>query len=194
PVQSGSDSILKRMSRRCSTTEYTDLAAAARAAIPALTITTDVIVGFPGESDSEWAETMAFAEDIGFGHMHIFAYSPRQGTKAAGLSGQVPGPRKRERSRELHHLAATMKRDHLHRFVGDTRAVLWEGQGEPTADGQRRWFGYTDNYLRVETSVPAGCDLENRITPARLDRLVTSANSAGPLDLRLAVTPSAILD
>ncbi|WP_428265816.1 tRNA (N(6)-L-threonylcarbamoyladenosine(37)-C(2))-methylthiotransferase MtaB [Haliangium sp.] len=190
PLQSGSDRILQRMARRSSTRDFTALVEDARAAIPDLTVTTDMIVGFPGEGEAEWAETMAYVDGIGFAHVHIFPYSPREGTTAARLDGQVPGPVKRERSRQMHALAADMKRAHLARFAGQTREVLWEGEGEPRAAGTsttgatatdtggaveagaapawHRFGGYTDNYLRVETAVPAGVSLDNRITPARL--------------------------
>jgi threonylcarbamoyladenosine tRNA methylthiotransferase MtaB len=171
PLQSGSDSVLKRMSRRCSTDDYAALADAARAAIPDLTLTTDLIVGFPGETEAEWRDTVRFVDRIGFGHMHIFSFSPRDGTKAARLSGQLRGDVKRARSRELHELAARMKRDHLAGFVGSEREVLWEGAGDPLPDGRLAWTGYTDNYLRVRTEVAAPADLENVIAPARLKQV-----------------------
>ena len=72
---------------------------------------------------------------------------------------------------EMHAIAARMKAQHLSRYVGATRPVLWEGPGRGGDNGQARWLGYTDHYLRVETNAPAHLDLENRITPARLDRL-----------------------
>jgi threonylcarbamoyladenosine tRNA methylthiotransferase MtaB len=173
PMQSGSDSVLARMARRSSTQSFAALVEAARAAIPDLTLTTDLIVGFPGETEAEWGETLAYVQRIGFGHVHVFTYSPREGTRAALLSEQVPAPVKRARGRALHELAASMKQAHLGRFVGQTRAVLWEGVGEPIAPagGEPAWHrftGYTDNYLRVETAVPAGVALENRVTTARL--------------------------
>lgn len=171
PLQSGSDAVLRRMARRSSTRSFAELVARARAAIADLTLTTDVIVGFPGETQAEWAETMDFVRSMGFGHMHIFPYSPREGTRAARLPGQVASAIKRERSRELHALAADMKAAHLVRFVGQVRQVLWEGKGEVVASptgGRRHYTGYTDNYLSVETLVPEGQCLKNRITGARL--------------------------
>jgi threonylcarbamoyladenosine tRNA methylthiotransferase MtaB len=183
PLQSGSDSVLARMARRSSTASFDALVEEARAAIPDLTLTTDLIVGFPGETEAEWAETLAYVQRIGFGHMHVFTYSPREGTRAARLPDPVPAPVQRARSRAMHELAASMKQAHLERFVGHSRAVLWEGEGEPIAAGEavaaaapasggapawQRFTGYTDNYLRVETAVPAGVALENRVTPARL--------------------------
>lgn len=168
PLQSGADEVLKRMSRRCSTASFARLVDDARAAIPDLTVTTDLIVGFPGETDDEWARTLDYARRIGFGHMHIFSFSPREGTKAARLAGQLRGDVKRARSRELHQLAAAMKAEHLARFVGSRRPVLWESRGDTDADGRVTWSGYTDNYLRVVTRTDAGLELENEITSAHL--------------------------
>ncbi len=171
PLQSGSDSTLRRMARRCDTASYAQLIEAARAAIPDLTLTTDLIVGFPGETEAEWAATVDFVQRIGFGHIHIFAFSPRQGTTAARLREQIPGEIKHARSRQLHTLAAVIKSDHLARYSGQTRPVLWEGPGELLPDGRRRWSGYTDNYLRVETIASPSSDLENQIFPVLLRRL-----------------------
>ncbi|RME86340.1 MAG: tRNA (N(6)-L-threonylcarbamoyladenosine(37)-C(2))-methylthiotransferase MtaB [Caldilineae bacterium] len=168
PLQSGCDSTLRRMARRCDTASYVALVEAARAAIPDLTLTTDLIVGFPGETEAEWAATVEFVQRIGFGHMHIFTYSPRQGTAAARMKGQVDAKVKRERSRQMHAIAARMKAEHLRRFQHDVREVLWEGPGEPLSDGRVRWSGYTDNYLRVYALGPAGESWENQITPVRL--------------------------
>jgi len=180
PMQSGCDAVLKRMSRRCSTADYARLVDAARAAIPDLTVTTDLIVGFPGESANEWRSTIQFVESIGFGHMHIFPFSPRSGTKAARLSGQLRGDVKRARSRELHALAAEMKAAHLARFAGSERPVLWEGAGD-VADGGVTWSGYTDNYLRAVATAPAGVDLENRVTAALLGSVDGEALIARPM-------------
>jgi len=171
PLQSGSDRILRRMARRYTTAAYARLIAEARAAIPDFNLTTDLIVGFPGEGDEEWEQTVDFVQQIGFGHMHIFTYSPREGTAAARMPGQIPGDVKRARSRQLHAIAARMKAQMLGRSVGATRSVLWEGPGESLPSGELRWTGYTENYLRVETTTPAGLNLENRILPVQLSGL-----------------------
>jgi threonylcarbamoyladenosine tRNA methylthiotransferase MtaB len=178
PLQSGCDGVLRRMGRRCDTRCYETLVCDARAAISGLTLTTDVIVGFPGETDSEWAQTMAFVERIGFGHLHIFAYSPRDGTAAARMPDPVPPDVKRSRSRQLHALGERMKAEHLERFVGQTRPVLWETRSSTASParehgaggGSATWSGYTDNYLRVEIAAAGVDDLRNRITPALLNR------------------------
>ena len=163
PIQSGADSVLRRMSRRCRTAEFRELVAAARERVPGFNVTTDIIVGFPGESDAEWQQTLAFAEAMQFGHIHIFAYSPRAGTKAAGMSGQLPREVKRARSQQLHGLAARSRRLVLERAVGQEYAVLVEGR-DGDAD---RWGGYTPNFLRVEVADDGAGELENRILRVR---------------------------
>ncbi len=171
PLQSGCDSTLRRMGRRCDTDTFAGLAAAARVAIPDLSLTSDLMVGFPGETEAEWTATVAFVQEIGFAHLHVFAFSPRQGTAAARMRGQVVNVDKRRRSQQLHELAAGMKAAHLKRYLGQTRPVLWEREGTLQPDGRRCWTGYTDNYLAVETAVPPTSHLTNRITPALLTTL-----------------------
>jgi threonylcarbamoyladenosine tRNA methylthiotransferase MtaB len=168
PLQSGSDALLKRMARRCDRASYRSLVRAARAAIPGLMLTTDIIVGFPGESEQDFAQTLDLAQEIGFAHLHVFPYSPREGTAAARMSGQIDAATKQRRSRRMRALSASSRAALLTRSVGSVRPVLWEGPGEPEQSGQRRWTGLTDNYLRVETRVPAGRELEGKITPSRL--------------------------
>ncbi len=169
PLQSGSDAVLRRMARRCSRDEYRRLVAELRNSIDGLVITTDVIVGFPGESDEEWRHSIDFVREIGFAHVHAFSYSRREGTTAARLPGQVDRASKRRRSLELRELAAEMKAEHLGEFAGTARTVLWEGEGEIMAAGTRRHFGYTDNYLRVVTEVAADRpSLENTVTVTEL--------------------------
>ena len=168
PLQSGSDRILRRMARRYTTTDYARLVAMARSTIPDFNLTTDLIVGFPGESEEDWARTVAFVQEIAFGHIHIFTYSLRKGTPAARLPGQLPGELKRARSREIHAIAARMKAETLARHTGTLHHVLWEGPGELLNSGKVRWSGYTENYLRVETIQPASIALENHILPVRL--------------------------
>ncbi len=161
PMQSGSDDVLRRMARRNTTAELEQLIADARAARDDVTITTDVIVGFPGETDAHWRETVDTVERIGFGHIHIFTYSVREGTTAARMPGHLPTAVKKARSRELHAIAARMKRAHLERFVGDTRDVLFEGDGAG---------GYTDNYLRVTVDAALGhCIAATRIVGVSTD-------------------------
>ena len=171
PLQSGSDSVLRRMSRRCKTADFEALISEARRTVADFNITTDIIVGFPGESDDEWRQTVQFTEQLRFGHVHVFAYSQRAGTKAASLPGQLDKRVKKLRSRELHALAARHKRETLSAYLGRDFPVLWEGKGELMGDGRRRFGGYTPNMLRVVTDVASDEFLTNRICLTRLDAL-----------------------
>jgi threonylcarbamoyladenosine tRNA methylthiotransferase MtaB len=186
PLQSGSDAVLKRMARRCRTAEFAELAGRLRAAVPDINLTTDLIVGFPGESETEWAETLAFVEAIGFGNIHIFAFSPRAGTAAAAMPNPVHGDVKKARGRVLHQLAEQQKRETLKRFVGREFPVLWEGT-KTGMDGQTEIHGYTPHYVRVGMAAENGTDLGYRITTARLLRLADSGDYllAEPVDAAL---------
>lgn len=168
PLQSGSDSVLRRMARRCKTEEFSEIVSDLRAAIPHFNITTDIIVGFPGETEQEWRESFGFIENTGFGHIHIFAYSRREGTKAATLPNQIPETVKKQRSRELHLLADKMKRQFQVENLGQTIPILWESQTEFLDNGKHRIFGYTPNYLRVGCEVDEPEAIENRIIDAKL--------------------------
>lgn len=162
PIQSGADSVLRRMARRCKTTEFAQLVSQARTAIPKFNITTDIIVGFPGETEEEWQETVEFVERIGFGHVHIFSYSPRAGTKAAGLANPVAEAMKKQRSQALHQVAASAQQQWLAQQAGTSVAVLWERSREQ--DGTLIYTGYTPNYCKVITKPHYALDLENQIT------------------------------
>jgi len=171
PLQSGADSLLKRMARRCKTAEFARLVELARDVRPDFNISTDIIVGFPGETAAEWAQTLAFVERIGFGGLHIFSYSPRAGTRAAEMPDQVPASIKRARGRELHALGQRLKRAWLERQVGSVQEVLIEGfeTGQPASASLQ--IGYTPGYLLTRVAT-AGADLRNRILPLRIDRVI----------------------
>jgi threonylcarbamoyladenosine tRNA methylthiotransferase MtaB len=167
PLQSGSDTILKAMRRRYDTARFAETVELVLEKIPGAGITTDIIVGFPGEGVREFAESYSFAASIGFSDMHVFPYSIRPGTSAAYLDGQVDVTKKRERTGEMLELAATAKREFRRGALGQTRPVLWEpGKG---SDSAGVWSGLTDNYLRVRTQSIR--ELGNVITAARLKGL-----------------------
>ncbi|WP_275097315.1 tRNA (N(6)-L-threonylcarbamoyladenosine(37)-C(2))-methylthiotransferase MtaB [Sedimenticola hydrogenitrophicus] len=174
PIQSGSDSVLKRMARRCKSGEFQRLAEQARQRVPDLNLTTDIIVGFPGENNREWQQTLALVERIGFGHLHIFAYSPRPGTRAAELPNPVPRELIRQRSETLHQLGEQLNRETLERFVGRRFPVLVESAPTDTTAG---WSGYTPNFLRVNIAQSPGDNLENRIVEAQLQRLADAGDA-----------------
>ena len=166
PLQSGSDSVLKRMARRCKTTEFSQIVHEARSKVPHINITTDIIVGFPGETEHEWQESFNFIKQTGFGHIHIFTYSTRSGTKAATLPKPIQNTIKKQRSQQLHQLAEQMKQDFLAQNLGESLDILWEGQKEEVDATKHRVFGYTPNYLRVATIINNSESLENKISPA----------------------------
>ena len=128
PAQSGSDAVLRRMARRNRIADFEALVTAARAAIPGLTITTDLIAGFPGETEEDFNETLAFARRVGFAHIHAFPYSARQGTAAARFGGQVPEAERKRRVRALVELDAELGAAARRSFLGEVRPVLWENR------------------------------------------------------------------
>jgi len=164
PLQSGCDSTLRRMNRRYTVAEYAALVGAARAAIPDLAVTSDVIVGFPGETDAEFEASLAFVREMGLAQVHVFPYSLRPGTPASRMPDHVSFQVKAERARQMRAAAAARARAFRQQFVGRTMPVLWESarfEDEGTV-----WSGLTDNYLRVHAASPA--DLANMLIPARL--------------------------
>lgn len=164
PLQSGCDSVLKRMARRCKTDDYRRLLELARSTVNDLHVTTDIIVGFPGETEAEWQTTMDYVTETGFSHLHIFNYSARQGTRAISLPDHVDHDRKKQRSQQLHQLARQMKQQALQSSVGTTHSILWEKSSRQTSNGTAQYFGYTPNFLRITKIVDEGIDLYNRIT------------------------------
>ena len=162
PLQSGSDTVLRRMARRCKTEEFTAIVSQLRTQIPNFNITTDIIVGFPGETGQEWQDSFDFIKQTGFGHIHIFTYSSREGTKAASLPNQVTNEIKKQRSRQLHQLADEMKLKFCRDNIGNEFPVLWEGYSEPVEGGKQQVFGHTPNYLRVACVIGNDESVENQ--------------------------------
>jgi len=146
PLQSGSDRVLQSMNRHYTTEEYCQLIEYIRFLIPGVAITTDIITGFPGETDDDFACTMDFVEEMEFANIHVFKYSPRQGTKAAELANQVAPRVKEERSRRLMELAARSAREFAAGFVGEIMEILVENTHQAGTD---LYEGLSDNYLRV---------------------------------------------
>jgi threonylcarbamoyladenosine tRNA methylthiotransferase MtaB len=165
PLQSGCDATLKRMARRTSQASFRALVAAARAQIPDLAISTDVIVGFPGETDEEFESSAAFVREMDFMKLHVFRYSSRAGTAAARMSGQVPEPIKKERSACLLALSDERAAAFWQQFAGREMSVLWE-HVTGASDAGFHNSGLTDNYIRVDMEAPAA--LTNTITTVRL--------------------------
>jgi threonylcarbamoyladenosine tRNA methylthiotransferase MtaB len=170
PLQSGCDETLKRMARRTSQKEFSALVENARRAVPEIGISSDIIVGFPGETDQEFEESIDLVRELAFSRLHIFRYSRREGTPAAKMGGQVRGPVAQDRSQRMHALAADLERAFNSNLIGRTADVLWE-TAEDHGDALV-WSGLTPNYVRVSTTTPTDEDLLNTVTPTRITEVV----------------------
>ena len=148
PLQAGDDAVLKRMRRKYTTAEYAERIARIRERWPEVAITTDVIVGFPGETDDMFENGFRFMQQIGFSEMHVFPYSKRTGTPAARMEDQVDEELKNERVHKLIDLSESMQLAYGQRFVGEELTVIPEREAKG-AEGQGLLSGYTDNYLQV---------------------------------------------
>jgi len=170
PLQSGCDETLKRMARRTSRVEFSGLVAGARQAVPEIAISSDIIVGFPGETDEEFEQSIDLVEKLAFSRLHIFRYSQRDGTQAAKMGELVPGPVAQERSRHMHALAADLENRFNSTLLRRNADVLWEA-AEDHGD-TLRWSGLTPNYVRVTATTSPDEDLLNRITPTEIVEVV----------------------
>ena len=154
PLQSGCDSTLKRMLRKTTPQSFRELVRAARNVMPQVAITTDLIAGFPGETDEEFAETLGFVREMQFSGGHVFSYSPRPGTGAARMKGQVQPEIRKRRNRILQEAIEESAKSYRERFIGQTMSVLWESTTE-FGEGGWRMEGWTGNYLRVSAIAPS---------------------------------------
>ena len=171
PLQSGSNRILKRMIRRCTVEDYQKLVDGARKQNPYFHISSDIIVGFPGETAEEFQETVETIEKIGFGDLHLFRYSPREGTAALRLPNHVPKEIARERMTKLRQVAQSAKHRFLHSLIDQKAEILWERTAETIDDNILLWKGYTRNYVRVHTRTNRNHPLFNQITTGTLSSL-----------------------
>ncbi|HSB02457.1 MAG TPA: tRNA (N(6)-L-threonylcarbamoyladenosine(37)-C(2))-methylthiotransferase MtaB, partial [Anaerolineales bacterium] len=154
PLQSGCELTLKRMARKTTPQTFRELVSAARAVIPDVAVTTDMIAGFPGETEAEFAESLDFVREMNFAGGHVFTYSPRPGTGAARMKGQVRPELGKKRNHILHDALEESARSYRQNFVGRTMSVLWESTSEM---GEWGWQmeGWTENYLRVQAFAPS---------------------------------------
>ena len=143
-LQSGSRGVLARMNRKYTPEQYAEHIANVRKYFKNPAITTDIIAGFQGESEAEHTETLAFLRQIGFAKIHVFPYSKREGTMAAKMGGDVPGPDKKRRAAEVAKLAEQMQQEYLRGFLGQEEEVLLEEQ-----DASGKMVGHTARYQRV---------------------------------------------
>ncbi len=167
PLQSGSADVLRRMARKTTPDSFARLVEAARKAAPGIAITTDVIAGFPGETEQAHAESLAFIRAMNFAGGHAFTYSARPGTAAARLAAQIPAAERKRRNAEIRAVFAESAARYRAAFVGAELTVLWE---TTDAYGPQGWrlHGLTDNYLRVSAYAPDR--LWNQFSRVRLDK------------------------
>ena len=151
PLQAGNDSILQAMNRHYTTEEFASLILSVEEAIPGVAVSTDIIVGFPGETEEMFEQSLVFVEKMNFSRMHVFPYSKREGTPAANMIDQVPDLLKKERAAKMQKLADA-KAEAFHRqFIGKKLNVLFETTRENITDG------LTDNYIRVYVGDTVKC-------------------------------------
>lgn len=162
-LQSGCDAVLKRMNRKYSTEEYKKIVKLIRKYMPNAGITTDIIVGFPGETDEEFEETYDFVKDIGFSKIHVFKYSSREGTAASKFNDQIHGNIKQTRSETLISLGDSLMNSFNEKFTGEKLQVLFE---ESSKEDVGFMEGYTTNYIRVKCQ--ASEKIKGKILPVRL--------------------------
>ena len=160
-LQSGSDSVLSRMKRRYTSDEYRQTVTLIRDKVPDVAITTDVIVGFPGETEAEFQETLDFCRELQFARIHVFSYSSRPGTAAADMTSKVSAAVKKERSRQMLSLADDCTWNFRDSYLGRTMDVLFEQKSASF------WTGLTGNYIKVYVKSPA--DLVNMIARVKLN-------------------------
>lgn len=162
PLQAGSDYVLKRMNRHYNREEFRKLIENVKNAIPGVAISTDIIVGFPGETEEMFAESLEYIKSLGFSRVHVFPYSPREGTPAASMPDQIPDNIKKERVHRLQQVAEEMTRAFHEQYLGTKQKVLWETRTKGITDG------VTDTYIRVYTKADV---IPGEITEVKLERL-----------------------
>ncbi len=164
PLQSGSNRILALMKRRYSREHFASRVEKIRSTIPDACIAADVIVGFPGETEDDFNETLTFVRNLDISYMHVFTYSERPGTKAAIMEGKVPHEVRKERSKQLHVLSESKKQDFYRQQAGKTCQVLFESD-----PNKAELFGFTENYIHVKADFDPV--LVNEIVPVKLGKL-----------------------
>ena len=162
-LQSGSNETLKRMNRSYTTSEFEKIVSRLRTAYSDCILTTDIIVGFPGETEKEFEQTYEFLKKIKFYKMHIFKYSIRKGTKAAEMKNQVLAEVKEDRSNKLLELSDRYEKEYLESYINKEIEVLFEDKENEF------WQGHTSNYLVVK--VKSEQDLNNRIIKVKLNEV-----------------------
>lgn len=172
PLQSGNNELLGKMRRRYKRELYIDRVAEIKRLMPHACIGVDVIVGFPGETDSHFEDSYVFLNELDISYLHVFTYSERENTLAASMDGVVPVPVRHERSKRLRMLSEKKRRYFYEQFIGEERPILFEG-----AEDKGAMFGFTDNYIKVQSEFDT-----NRINEIQNFRLET-INAEGLVEL-----------
>lgn len=149
PLQSGSNTVLKRMRRKYTNEFYKERVDRIKEALPGLAVTSDVIVGFPGETEEEFMETYRFIQEIGYSELHVFPYSKRTGTPAARMDDQVDDEVKHNRVHQLIELSNQQAKQYASTYEGEVLEVIPEEKFKKDDENDNRYVGYTDNYLKV---------------------------------------------
>jgi tRNA-2-methylthio-N6-dimethylallyladenosine synthase len=193
PVQSGSNRVLKRMLRRYTREHYVERAQALKSARAGLTLSTDVIVGFPGETRAEFEETLSLVREVGFSAAFAFKYSPRPHTPALKLEDDVDEDEKDARLAELFEVVAEGQRAHLASLVGSHTEVLVESRGKDTkGGGPNRFRGRSERHEIVHFDVPEGRDPTGMILPVTIER-ANDHSLEGVLGVEASAIPMAAL-
>ena len=171
-LQSGCDNTLKRMNRRYTTKEFKNIVNLLRENYQDVNLTTDIIVGFPGETEEEFDKTYEFLKEIKFYKMHVFKYSQRKGTKAAVMSGQIDGNKKEERSRKLIELSNRNEKEYNENYVGKEVEILWEEKKEEFYRGHTK--NYISAYRKLENQ-NGGNDKSNEKPESNIENTITKA-------------------
>ncbi|MFK7775688.1 MAG: tRNA (N(6)-L-threonylcarbamoyladenosine(37)-C(2))-methylthiotransferase MtaB [Saprospiraceae bacterium] len=183
PLQSGNDKQLRMMSRRYKSELYVQRVKKIKSMMPHCCIGVDVIVGFPGETDEDFLETINFLESLDISYLHVFTYSERANTPAAEMEDVVPMEKRRKRNEMLRNLSAKKKEKFYKQYLGRYRDVLFEAHRD-----ESKMTGFTDNYVKVEMSFQA--EMINKIATVQLQNI----NEDGNVEAMLADIPEAIFD
>ncbi len=183
PLQSGNDKQLRMMRRRYKRELYAQRVAKIKSLMPHCCIGVDVIVGFPGETDEDFLETINFLESLDISYLHVFTYSERPNTPAIEMEDVVPMEKRRKRNEMLRNLSAKKKENFYKQYLGRYRDILFEVHRDET-----KMTGFTDNYIKVE--LPFQADLINKIATVQLQNI----NEEGNVEAMLADIPEAIFD
>ncbi|KAB2952287.1 tRNA (N(6)-L-threonylcarbamoyladenosine(37)-C(2))-methylthiotransferase MtaB [Heliorestis acidaminivorans] len=182
PLQSGSDKILKSMGRRYNRQDFVDIFTKIMVILPNVSITTDLIVGFPGESEVDFQETEQLCRTLPLAGIHVFPFSPRKGTKAINFPDQIAKKVKEERVQRIGEISRNLTMQYSEKFIGSTREVLLEEKAASF------WIGHTDNYLKVYLSIPDNFMEEEKLRGSLQKVKLQALRSDGAIEGKVIVS------